>query len=84
MTDDPDGKAAAELARQLVVHAPPNGSAHWTDWIDGAATAMAADPEFAKLVLTSLTITASGALWSLDQWSPGCRAAVLQLGDTQP
>lgn len=83
MRTDLDGRAAAELARQLVTHAPPGDCAHWSDWVRAAATAMADDPDFAELVLTSLTVSLSAALWSLDQWSPGVRAAVLRLEETQ-
>lgn len=80
MTTDPDGRAAAELARQLVVHTPPGpDAAHWADWVDGAVAAMVDDPAFARLVLSALTITAATALCSLDAWSPGVRAAVLRL-----
>jgi hypothetical protein len=85
MTTDPDGAAAAELARQLLVHAPPgNDPVAYDDWVAAAVTAMADDPAFARLVITSLTVTAGCALWSLDQWSPGVRAAILRLEETQP
>lgn len=84
MAGDPDGAAAAELVRQLVIHAPPGDTAPYDDWIKAAVTAMADDPAFARLVLTSLTITAAAALLSLDAWSPGVRAAVLHLEPTGP
>jgi predicted alpha/beta hydrolase family esterase len=82
MLDDPDGHAASELARQLLLHAPPGSDTrHWQEWLEAAATVIADDERFARLVLGALTITAAAALYSLDQWSPGVRAAVLRLDE---
>lgn len=81
--DDADGAAAAELARQLLIHAPPGDSANYNEWVGAAVTAMCDDRVFARLVLTALTITGAAALFSLDAWSPGARAAVLRLDGAQ-